>query len=129
LLLDIDHFKTINDQLGHAAGDDCLRKIGAIIKNAVRSGDTAGRVGGEEFLIVMPGATRDIALIVAERLRLAVALGGMKYANGEPVTASIGAAAAQLGDTIEVLLARADRGLYEAKRQGRNRIVEDVETA
>jgi diguanylate cyclase (GGDEF)-like protein len=129
LLLDIDHFKTINDQLGHAAGDECLRKIGEIIRKAVRSGDTAGRIGGEEFLIVMPGATRDIAVTVGERLRLAVALGGMRYANGEPVTASIGAAAARTGDTVETLLARADRGLYEAKRQGRNRLVEDLESA
>lgn len=129
LLLDIDHFKSINDQLGHAAGDECLRKIGEIVRNGVRGGDTAGRIGGEEFLIVMPGATRDVALSVAERLRLAVALGGMKYANGEPVTTSIGAASALVGDTTETLLARADRGLYEAKRQGRNRIVEDVETA
>jgi diguanylate cyclase (GGDEF)-like protein len=129
LLLDIDHFKTINDQLGHAAGDDCLRKIGAIMRNAVRGGDTAGRIGGEEFLVVMPGATRDVAIGVAERLRLAVALGGMRYANGEPVTTSIGASVMQIGDTLEALLARADRGLYEAKRQGRNRIVEDQETA
>ncbi len=129
LLLDIDHFKTINDQLGHAAGDDCLRKIGEIIRKAVRSGDTAGRIGGEEFLIVMPGATRDIAITVGERLRLAVALGGMRYANGEPVTTSIGATAARNGDTVETLLARADRGLYEAKRQGRNRLVEDQESA
>ncbi len=129
LLLDIDHFKTVNDQLGHAAGDECLRKIGEIIRNGVRGGDTAGRIGGEEFLIVMPGATRDVALGVAERLRLAVALGGMKYASGEPITTSIGAAAAHVGDTTETLLGRADRGLYEAKRQGRNRIVEDQETA
>ncbi len=129
LLLDVDHFKTINDQLGHGAGDECLRKIGAIIKYAVRGGDTAGRIGGEEFLIVMPGATRDVALSVAERLRLAVALGGMKYANAQPVTASIGAAGAIIGDTVETLLARADRGLYEAKRQGRNRIIENEETA
>lgn len=129
LLLDIDHFKAINDQLGHAAGDDCLRKIGTIMRNAVRGGDTAGRIGGEEFLVVMPGATRDVAIGVAERLRLAVALGGMRYANGEPVTTSIGAAVMQIGDTVESLLARADRGLYEAKRQGRNRIVEDQETA
>ena len=129
LLLDIDHFKSINDQLGHAAGDDCLRKIGDIIRNTVRGGDTAGRIGGEEFLIVMPGASRDIALTVGERLRLAIALGGMRYANGEPVTTSIGVAAAHVGDTSETLLARADRGLYEAKRQGRNRMVEDLESA
>ncbi len=127
LLLDIDHFKTINDDLGHAAGDDCLRRIGHIIKSAVRSGDTAGRIGGEEFLVVMPGATRDVAMTVGERLRLAVALGGMRYGNGEPVTASIGVAAANLGETGESLMARADRALYEAKHQGRNRIVEDVE--
>lgn len=129
LLLDIDHFKSVNDHLGHAAGDECLRKIGEIIRNTVRSGDTAGRIGGEEFLIVMPGASRDIALTVGERLRLAVALGGMRYANGQPVTTSIGAAAARVGDNPETLLARADRGLYEAKRQGRNRLVEDVEIA
>jgi diguanylate cyclase (GGDEF)-like protein len=129
LLLDIDHFKLINDQLGHAAGDACLRKIGEIIRTTVRSADTAGRVGGEEFLIVMPGASRDIALTVGERLRVAVSLGGMRYGNGESVTASIGAAAARVGDTPETILARADRGLYEAKRQGRNRLVEDLESA
>jgi diguanylate cyclase (GGDEF)-like protein len=129
LLLDIDHFKSINDHLGHAAGDECLRKIGDIIRTTVRGGDTAGRIGGEEFLIVMPGASRDIALTVGERLRLAVALGGMRYASGEPVTTSIGAAAARVGDTAETLLARADRGLYEAKRQGRNRMIEELDTA
>jgi diguanylate cyclase (GGDEF)-like protein len=129
LLLDIDHFKSINDDLGHAAGDACLRKIGDIIRTTVRAGDTAGRIGGEEFLIVMPGASRDIALTVGERLRLAVALGGMRYGNGEPVTTSIGAAAARVGDTAETLLARADRGLYEAKRQGRNRMIEELDTA
>ncbi|MHB8148306.1 MAG: GGDEF domain-containing protein [Vulcanimicrobiaceae bacterium] len=127
LLLDIDHFKTINDQLGHAAGDDCLRRIGNIIRGTVRGGDTPGRIGGEEFLVVMPGATRDVAMTVGERLRLAVALGGMRYANGDPVTASIGIATANVGETGESLLARSDRALYEAKRQGRNRIVEDVE--
>ena len=127
LLLDIDHFKTINDELGHAAGDECLRKIAEIVRKTVRSGDTSGRIGGEEFLIVMPGATRDVALTVGERLRLAVSLGGMRYANGDPVTTSIGVAAAQPGETTEALLGRADRGLYEAKRQGRNRIVEDTE--
>lgn len=127
LLLDIDHFKTINDQLGHGAGDDCLRQIGGIIKHAVRGGDTAGRIGGEEFLVVMPGATRDVAMTVGERLRLAIALGGMRYQNGEPVTASIGVAAASVGESSQALLARADRALYSAKNQGRNCIVEDFE--
>ncbi len=127
LLLDIDHFKAINDQLGHGAGDECLRKIGEIVRGTVRSGDTAGRIGGEEFLIVMPGATRDVALTVGERLRLAISLGGMRYAGGDPVTTSIGVAAATTGDTPEALLARADKALYEAKRQGRNRIVEETE--
>ncbi|HUA09246.1 MAG TPA: GGDEF domain-containing protein [Candidatus Acidoferrales bacterium] len=129
LLLDIDHFKTINDELGHATGDNCLRRVGEIIRATVRGGDTAGRIGGEEFLVVMPGASRDVALSVGERLRLAVSLSGMRYASGEPITTSIGAAAARVGDTVETLLARADRGLYEAKRQGRNRLVEDRETA
>jgi diguanylate cyclase (GGDEF)-like protein len=127
LLLDIDHFKMINDRLGHAAGDECLRRIGEIIRKTVRAGDTAGRIGGEEFLVVMPGAPRDVALTVGERLRLAIALGGMRHANGEPVTTSIGASAATVGDTPETLLARADRALYQAKRQGRNRIVEEQE--
>ena len=129
LLLDIDHFKTINDQLGHAAGDECLRKIAEIIRTTVRGGDTAGRIGGEEFLVVMPGASRDVAMTVGERLRHSVALGGMRYGSGDPVTTSIGAASARIGDTPETILARADRGLYEAKRLGRNRIVEDLESA
>lgn len=125
LLLDIDHFKLINDHLGHAAGDECLRRVGEIIRKTVRGGDTAGRIGGEEFLVVMPGASRDVALTVGERLRLAISLGGMRHANGEPVTTSIGVATASVGDTGGSLLARADRALYEAKRQGRNRIVEE----
>ena len=124
LLLDIDHFKTINDQLGHAAGDDCLRKIGDLLRGGIRSGDAAGRIGGEEFLVVMPGATREVALAVAERLRLAIALSGMRYATGDPVTASIGVSCATTGDISETILARADRALYEAKRGGRNRTVE-----
>lgn len=129
LLLDIDHFKSINDHLGHAAGDECLRRIGEIVRSTVRAGDSGGRIGGEEFLIVMPGASREIALAVGERLRLSVALGGMRYANGDPVTTSIGVTTAKAGDTIETILARADRGLYEAKRQGRNCIVDDLESA
>jgi diguanylate cyclase (GGDEF)-like protein len=126
LLLDIDHFKRINDDLGHAAGDACLRRIAEIAVASVRSGDVVGRIGGEEFLIVMPSAGRDAAMMVGERLRLAISLSGLRHAGGDPVTASLGIAAAATGDTPETLVARADRALYEAKRSGRNRIVEDV---
>lgn len=130
LLLDLDHFKRINDELGHAAGDDCLRRIADIALAAVRVGDTVGRIGGEEFLIVMPGAGSDAAMMVGERLRMAIQLSGLRHADGSPVTASLGVAAAAIGDTPETLLARADAALYEAKRTGRNRIVEGhAETA
>jgi diguanylate cyclase (GGDEF)-like protein len=130
LLLDIDHFKRINDELGHPAGDSCLQRIAEIAGASVRSGDAVGRIGGEEFLIVMPGASRDSAMMIGDRLRLAISLSGLRHATGDPVTASLGVAAAAPGDTPETLVARADRALYEAKRTGRNRIVEDVaETA
>lgn len=130
LLLDIDHFKRVNDELGHATGDTCLRRVAEIAIESVRAGDSVGRIGGEEFLIVMPGATPDSAMMVGERLRLSISLSGLRHANGDPVTASLGAAAATVGDTAETLVARADGALYEAKRTGRNRIIEGVaETA
>ena len=130
LLLDIDHFKRINDELGHATGDACLRRVSEIAIESVRAGDSVGRIGGEEFLIVMPGATPDQAMMVGERLRLSISLSGLRHANGDPVTASLGASAATVGDTTETLVARADGALYEAKRGGRNRIIEGVaETA
>ena len=126
LLLDIDHFKRVNDSLGHAAGDEVLRRIAKIISASVREIDVAGRIGGEEFLVVMSGATRDIALTVGERLRLAVSLSGLRHADGEPITVSIGAASASAGDTPDTLLARSDLALYEAKNAGRNRLVENL---
>ena len=126
LLLDIDHFKRVNDNLGHAAGDEVLRRIAKIISASVREIDVAGRIGGEEFLVVMAGATRDIALTVGERLRLAVSLSGLRHADGDPITVSIGAASASVGDTPDTLLARSDLALYEAKNAGRNRLVENL---
>jgi diguanylate cyclase (GGDEF)-like protein len=124
LLLDIDHFKSINDTLGHQAGDQCLQTVGKIIASNIRNVDRAGRIGGEEFVVLMPDTTSEMARMVGERLRAAIANAEMHYAGGEPLTASIGVAVADISDTVDSLLARADRALYQAKRQGRNRVIE-----
>lgn len=124
LLLDIDHFKSINDSLGHQAGDRCLRTVGKIIATNIRHVDRAGRIGGEEFVVLMPDTTSEMARMVGERLRAAIANAQIQYASGEPLTASIGVAVADISDTVDTLLARADRALYQAKRQGRNRVIE-----
>ncbi|HLI96381.1 MAG TPA: GGDEF domain-containing protein [Candidatus Baltobacteraceae bacterium] len=124
LLLDIDHFKSVNDTQGHQAGDRCLRIVGRIIASNIRGVDRAGRIGGEEFVVLMPDTTSEMARMVGERLRAAIANDEMRYASGEPLTASIGVAVADVSDTVDTLLARADRALYQAKRQGRNRVIE-----
>ncbi len=124
LVLDIDHFKAINDTLGHQAGDQCLRAVGAIIARNIRGQDRAGRIGGEEFVVMMPDTNSEMARTVGERLRAAIESTGVHHANGDPVTASIGIAVASVSDTVDSLLARADRALYQAKRQGRNRVIE-----
>jgi diguanylate cyclase (GGDEF)-like protein len=123
-LVDIDRFKAINDALGHQAGDRCLRSISQTITRSVRSNDRAGRIGGEEFLILMPDTNAETAVAAGERLRAAIAQSDVRHADGEHVTASIGVAVATISDTVESLLARADHALYQAKRQGRNRVVE-----
>lgn len=124
LILDLDHFKSINDKLGHQAGDHCLRAIGETIARHIRMHDHPGRIGGEEFLVMMPETTSEMALAVGERLRAAIEASDLRYADGKPVTASIGVAVAVVSDTVDSLLARADRAMYQAKRQGRNRVVE-----
>ncbi len=124
LLLDIDHFKAINDHLGHLAGDRCLRTVGEIVARNVRDGDRAGRFGGEEFLVVMPRATSEMALAVGERLRAGIEGCGLYHGDGTPVTCSVGVATLEVGESLESALARADRALYAAKRSGRNKVVE-----
>ena len=124
LLIDIDHFKSINDTLGHQAGDRCLRMVGKVIAANIRHVDRAGRIGGEEFVILMPDTTSEMARMVGERLRAAIANADVHYASGDPLTASIGVAVAAISDTVDSLLARADRALYQAKAQGRNRVIE-----
>jgi diguanylate cyclase (GGDEF)-like protein len=119
LLVDLDHFKEINDGHGHLVGDEVLQSVTAAISGALRAGDHAGRVGGEEFCILLPGAGSDDARAVAERVRVAIAA----IAGPAVVTTSIGLSSGIVGETTaRQLLDRADGALYEAKRAGRNRV-------
>jgi diguanylate cyclase (GGDEF)-like protein len=124
LLLDVDHFKSINDLLGHQSGDRVLAQIGRIIAESVRGVDVAGRFGGEEFIVLLRDASRERALQVAERLRYAIEAGGLNYADGKPVTVSVGVAYARPADQTGDVVERADRALYRAKNAGRNKVVE-----
>ncbi len=125
LLLDVDHFKRINDQLGHTAGDRALARIGEIIARTVREDDLAGRFGGEEFIVLMRDAERETALTVAERLRTAIEESGLSYHDGSPITTSVGVAFSRPNDRSgEEIIERADGALYQAKDRGRNRVVE-----
>jgi two-component system cell cycle response regulator len=126
MMFDLDHFKQVNDRYGHPAGDDVLRELAKRALHNVRSVDLVGRIGGEEFVVVMPETNLGGATIVADRLRLAVADEPFVIANGEklPVTVSVGlAVTGQPEDTLEALLKRVDDALYAAKNGGRNRVV------
>lgn len=123
LMFDIDHFKTINDELGHLRGDDLLRAVGAQLTRALRSTDVKCRYGGDEFLIVLPDTPLSGALQAAESVRqkvttLAMVAGGKTF----PVTVSIGVAEAGPAESsVTALIERADGALYQAKREGRDR--------
>ncbi len=122
LLLDIDHFKLVNDTHGHGAGDDTLRAFAQRVREHLRQGDTCARYGGEEFVVVLPGTTLVAALEVAERLRQGVADASLMSVPLVRATVSIGAAQHASGETVEQLLARADSAVYAAKRGGRNQV-------
>lgn len=123
LMMDLDHFKGINDRFGHAVGDQVLRDFGALLARTVRGEDLVGRLGGEEFCIVLPGCDGSQALRVAERLRATCAAQTGRDTAGMPITISIGvAAAASGGATFGGLLRLADTALYKAKADGRNRV-------
>jgi diguanylate cyclase (GGDEF)-like protein len=122
MILDIDHFKSINDRFGHPAGDEILKLFSTVMVNNLRLSDLSGRVGGEEFAALLPCALEE-GVLVAERVREAFAASGIVVDEG-PVdtTVSIGVAGGPAGTELEVLLAAADTALYQAKRGGRNRV-------
>ena len=127
LLMDIDHFKSVNDSFGHDAGDEVLTEFAVRLATNVRAVDLPCRMGGEEFVVVMPGASLDDAHKVAERIRRDVASAPFRILGGRErlsITISIGVAATSgAGDTPEQLLKRADEGVYEAKAGGRNKVI------
>ena len=124
IAFDLDHFKTINDTHGHAAGDAVLSGTAATCRNLLRQSDLFGRIGGEEFAVLLPHTGRDAALGVAEKLREAIAAQRFDGTDGPfTATASFGIAAAAPSGDIDALLRAADEALYAAKETGRNRCV------
>ena len=120
MLLDLDHFKQINDRYGHATGDEVLQEVGRRLRASLRKSDVLGRWGGEEFLIVMRGESQQDVLQALERLREDIAFWPFETVGA--VSASFGVAEGHVGDSVNSLLERADRALYQAKRLGRNRV-------
>jgi diguanylate cyclase (GGDEF)-like protein len=124
VLLDVDHFKQINDRYGHQAGDAVLVEMAGRLNKVLRQEDVLGRWGGEEFLIVLPGLDCMRARVVAERLRAAVSMARFEWgAQSMAVTISIGVDQIAVSDSIDTLVSRADLHLYEAKSAGRNRVM------
>ncbi len=123
-MADIDHFKQINDGLGHSAGDEALQEFTRRMKHALRESDSLGRYGGDEFLVILPNAAIDVAKAAAERLCHAVSSSPIDCdGEGKPMTASFGVASSSANDSAETLMALADRALYAAKNNGRNCVV------
>jgi two-component system cell cycle response regulator len=126
LVLDIDHFKQINDTFGHAAGDEVLREFSRRVRKAVRGIDLACRLGGEEFVVAMPDTDAALALLVGERLRQKIAGDAFPIPEtGKSITVTVSVGVSSLGsagDTASDLIKRADAALYRAKRDGRNRV-------
>jgi diguanylate cyclase (GGDEF)-like protein len=123
ILIDIDHFKKVNDTHGHLSGDMILKGVAGVLRKELRTGDTAFRYGGEEMVILLPNASPEAAEQTAERLRAAIQAATFRGEKGQivPVTISLGVAQHQPGVTGETLISRADRALYASKSNGRNR--------
>ena len=128
LFVDIDHFKSINDEHGHEAGDAILRAVATTTAAAVRGSDSVGRWGGDEFVAVCPAADTDGLRSAADRVRALVAASGVS-ADGRTVvpTVSVGGAIARVGDDLGMLLSRADDAMYRSKQAGRDRVTIEEE--
>jgi len=129
LMFDIDHFKVVNDTWGHDAGDEVLREVAARAGRNLRTFDLVARLGGEEFVVVLPDTDPESARLVAERLRMRIGDTPM-VVPGIPdpirVTVSVGYSVSERGDTADALIKRSDEALYQAKREGRDRVVGDA---
>ena len=130
LMIDVDHFKRVNDTQGHAIGDELLRHLSRVLPIGLRGQDRVGRLGGEEFLVVLPGASLDHAAQIAARMRDKIASTPLIATVGElRFTVSIGVAGLLTSsDSVAAILARADAALYRAKNGGRNAVVVDGAT-
>ena len=132
VFIDVDHFKQVNDQGGHAIGDRVLRDVASAVLSQVRVFDIVSRFGGDEFAVLLIGATRETALEIGERIRVAVEATGREHASQDipAITASIGIATIDRSRSLDAdkLLESADRAVYEAKASGRNRLVTDCES-
>jgi diguanylate cyclase (GGDEF)-like protein len=128
MMLDVDHFKSINDRYGHAGGDQALKHLVTALSNRIRRGDLLGRIGGEEFAILLPSVAAVEAERLAERLVAHIAASPVSYGGKSiEMTISIGLTMTNGTDrSIERVIARADDALYRAKESGRNRVVKDV---
>jgi diguanylate cyclase len=125
LMLDIDHFKGVNDAHGHLLGDKVLRAIAHVLKSSVKGRDVVARLGGDEFSVLLPGTPMEGAAALGRQICSLVGQGRIKRSDGGTigqVTLSIGVAVAEAGESLEGLMHRADAALYEAKRAGRNRV-------
>jgi diguanylate cyclase (GGDEF)-like protein len=129
VITDLDDFKAVNDRWGHPSGDIVLRAFGRLLRETVREIDVAGRWGGEEFAVIMPGTDATGGVTLAERVRAAIEATELRSTDGGPVrvTASFGVASFADGGSVEALVAAADDALYRAKRAGKNRVVYAVE--
>jgi diguanylate cyclase (GGDEF)-like protein len=131
-IIDLDHFKSINDRCGHAAGDYVLKEFARVSRGSLRTSDILGRWGGEEFLLILPGTTLDDALASVERLRaLALAIQVPSSPAGDPVRVTFSAGLATMAEgalSLDEIIARADAALYQAKNQGRDLVRIDQES-